>query len=169
MWAARNGHQSVVELLITAGASLDIQTKVGCLLNYLYIAARWKYTDYRVKLVILLVCCTVTPTIPLFACVVLVWRVKASFLAYCRSFRTLHELAMMCMFTPSLFLSLLERLLFSVLVPRATLSSPRMHLLSSHQVIVVAWIDCPNICCSMGSSQHCGFAYPGGGETRYTD
>ena len=29
MWAARMGHPSVVEVLIKAGASLDIQDKVG--------------------------------------------------------------------------------------------------------------------------------------------
>ena len=34
MWAAYNGNPSVVEVLIKAGASLDIQSDVGCLLNY---------------------------------------------------------------------------------------------------------------------------------------
>ena len=34
MWAAQYGYGSVVEMLITAGANLDIHTDVGCLLDY---------------------------------------------------------------------------------------------------------------------------------------
>ena len=34
LWAADNGHQSVVEMLINAGASLDIQSDVGIVYDH---------------------------------------------------------------------------------------------------------------------------------------
>ena len=152
MCAAQYGYRSVVEMLVKAGATLDIQSHVSCLLNYTIPCSA---LEIHGQLCVTVTCLSHSMHTTSRLCSICVKSedIVSGFLLV---IRTLHDLAMMCMCTPSLRISSLARLLCSC-------------ILLILRPCAEGWMDRSNSGCLSWSSVSGGATFKCRGESRYTE